>query len=142
MQYLKSFVIENREPFKPIEARLYSGNDEFGYEFWQDTGFGRMQKVNDCWGFESQDGAEKAARAILCPDFDTWDIHCYTAKMIFRDAGALLCPDFATCPLCGDDLEVDEEYMQNRYGEAYMYESVQWTYFAPAAKRLGPTVNC
>jgi hypothetical protein len=111
MQYLRSFVIENREPFKPIEVHLYVGKDEFGYEFWQDTGFGRIQKVNDCWGFESQDGAEAAARALLCPG--------------------------NTCPLCGEELEVDDEYMQNRYGEAYMYESVQWTYFCTGCEEVG-----
>lgn len=46
-------------------------------------------------------------------------------------------PDFAICPLCAGDLGVDVEYMQNRYGEAYMYESVQLTYFCNDCEEAG-----
>lgn len=46
-------------------------------------------------------------------------------------------PDFNTCPLCGGDLEVDEEYIQSMYGEAYMYESVQGTYFCSGCEEAG-----
>lgn len=67
MKFIRSFEIGNREPFKPIEVQIYSNKsgEEFGYEFWQDTGFGRVQKVNDCWGFISEEAAEEAARKVL-----------------------------------------------------------------------------
>ncbi len=117
MKCIKSFEVGDREPFKPIEVQLYSGSDEFGYEFWQDTGFGRVQKVNDCWGFKSLVDAEEVAIKVLGDVSQN--------------------PDFDTCPLCGGDLGVDEEYMQSRYGEAYMYESVQTIYFCYDCEETG-----
>lgn len=62
---LKSFKIENREPFEPIEIQIYQDESEFGYEFHQDTEFGLTQKVNENWGFKSQAKAEEMAREIL-----------------------------------------------------------------------------
>ncbi len=62
---LKSFKIENREPFEPVEVQIYQDGNEFGYEYHQDTGFGLIQKVNENWGFKSQAKAEKMATEML-----------------------------------------------------------------------------
>lgn len=42
------------------------------------------------------------------------------------------------CPICGGELELDLEYMQNTYGEGYIYVPKNiWVFWCPECEEAG-----